>query len=114
MLGMMDKGGGSQMMPQGQNPNLAALFRGNIAAGPQAQTQQIPQIMPPARPAVMPPAARLPMQQTMAPKPMDPNNMIATGDGRLKPAWMTSLIQQTGRPTAQQTNKSAYTTFRNR
>ena len=114
MLGMMDKGGGSQMMPQGQNSNLAALFGNNMATGPAAQPQQIPQIMPPARPQMMPPAARQMMPQGQAPKPMDPNSMIATGDGRLKPAWMTSLIQQTGRPTAQQTNKSAYTTFRNR
>lgn len=75
MLGMMDKGGGSQMMPQGQNSNLAALFRGNTAAGPASQPQQIPQIMAPARPAIgLPPQPGTIQQTAPGTKYIDPQS----------------------------------------
>ena len=36
--------------------------------------------------------------KTAAPKPMDPWTPITMHDGTTKPAWMTSLVQQTGMP----------------
>jgi hypothetical protein len=35
---------------------------------------------------------------TAAPKPMDPWTPVTMADGSTKPAWMTSLVQQTGMP----------------
>lgn len=36
--------------------------------------------------------------KSAAPKPMDPWTPITMSDGTTKPAWKTSLVQQTGRP----------------
>lgn len=66
MLGMMNKGGQNSPQGMGQNPNLAALFGGNMPAAPGGAPGQLPQIMPPQMPNIgMPP--RIPMQQPVAP-----------------------------------------------
>jgi hypothetical protein len=70
MLGM--KGGGAQSMPQGQNSNVASLFRNNQTATPAAMPQQaqIQPIKAPVRPNIPMPVAQPMPQQTNQVDPM--------------------------------------------
>lgn len=92
MLGMMNKGGQNSPQGMGQNPNLAALFQGNMPAAPGGAPGQLPQIMPPQTPNIgMPP--RTPMQQPQAPV----NDAVAQ---HLKMLQDFAVRQQQGSSTA--------------
>jgi len=110
MLGMMNKGGGGAMQPQGGNQALASLFRNNQPAAPGGGGQMLPQIMAPQTPNIgMPPRPQMPVQTAPIQQQAQPqfgsvaNLMRYTHDnpGKLSPEvanmWKRSLQRQGGR-----------------